>query len=76
MGGAPCRSRESAWRNLLAPNDPAGLLWICPEECVALGEMPVNRRLAKRRSLVIAVVDDGSGHPTEDGFDDIEELCA
>ena len=45
---AVVRRREGAGRNLLAPDDPACLLRVRPEERVTLGEMPVDGRLASR----------------------------
>src|SRR5262245_31713985 len=43
---AVVRRGECAGRNLLAPDDPACLLRVRPEEGVTLGEVPVDGRLA------------------------------
>ncbi len=42
---------------------------------VTLKKMAVNARLAFLGGFIIAVVDNGSRHPTEDRFDDVQELC-
>ena len=63
------------WRHaLVAPDAFAGPLGVVPELLVAIGKIAINRSARSVGRWVIAVVDYGSRHTTEHGFDDVEEL--
>lgn len=61
-------SENTGGTSSFPPNSLRGSLRVLQEICVAVGEVALDGRARFVRGSVIAVVDDGAGHPAKHGF--------
>src|SRR5260370_19105922 len=62
--------------SLFPPNLLARPMWMLLKVLVSVSKVPIHRSFRSFDRGVVAVVDNGSGHATEHGLDDVQELSA
>jgi hypothetical protein len=67
---------ERAHNALLAPDFLTSALWISIEVFISLANVPINSGSGLFGGIVVAVMNDRSGHATEHCLDNVQELCA
>ena len=68
------RLAEERWFAFLSPDDVASAARVLRERSVSLAEMPIDCTLAFVDRLIVAIVNNSAGHPTEDRLYHIQEL--